>query len=93
MKLIIGTILLAVCGMSADAPKPVPQITADQRAKFWRSQAEVISAQSQAERAKAAFEASVEALKKACGDQQLSIGQDGEPTCTPKLEPPKEAAK
>lgn len=72
--------------LAADAPK---QITAEQRAKFWRAQAEYIAAQAQVQKAQATLSAIQAEMVKACGDQQLVADEQGEPACKPKPETPK----
>lgn len=67
-----------------------PSISAEWRAKFWRSQAERIAAETAAERGRAAYESVVSEMRKACGGAELVMGANGEPTCQPKPEGPKE---
>jgi hypothetical protein len=67
------------------AAQEVPKaISSELRAKFWRAQAEYISASAQAQKARATLDAAQAEMSKVCGDQQLIAGQDGEPTCQPK---------
>jgi hypothetical protein len=71
----------------------ITPITPEQRARFWRAQAEWISASMQAQKAKSAMDSIQAELAKACGDQQLVAGPDGEPTCSPKATPEKPTAQ
>jgi len=69
---------------SKESPKP-PQITAEMRAKFWRTQAEAIAATARAERAQEAAKAAQEEMRKACGDGfRVALDGQGEPSCQPK---------
>ncbi|MDR3798006.1 MAG: hypothetical protein P4K93_07625 [Terracidiphilus sp.] len=91
---IIAITMLLVYSMFGVAEKPkeaakIPTITAEQRARFWRAQAEAINA---AVRARAAQDVLVTVqsdLLKSCGDWAFIAGEDGEPTCRPKPEPAK----
>ena len=67
-----------------NAPQVKPSVTTELRAKFWRAQVESTVAQAQAEKTRAALQAIIVAMQKACGDEQLIAGQDGEPTCQAK---------
>ena len=69
--------------------KPAPRITPEQRAMYWRANAEMLAAQAQFNQAKAKLESIESEMTKACGDQQLTTAPDGEPTCQPKAEPTK----
>src|ERR1039458_3393473 len=96
MKTIIITMALAGIAFAYDLPKPptsagdlaarlAAKITPEQRAGFWRAQAEWISVSTQAQAAKAKLDAIRAELARVCGAQQLISGPDGEPTCS--LEP------
>jgi hypothetical protein len=80
--------LLAAAG-SAQAPSPKespkpPQITAEMRARFWRTQAEAIAAAARAERAQEASKAAQAEMRKACGEQFIvALDAAGEPSCQP----------
>ena len=65
-------------------PAPVKPVSAELRAKFWRARAEVVEAEHRAAQARIANEAAVNELRKACGQDELIIGQNGEPACAPK---------
>lgn len=80
------TIFLSLAAFAADNPpaKP-PQITAEQRAKFWRATAESIAAASRAQQARDAVNAAQLDMQKTCGeDSDLVAGADGEPICKTK---------
>jgi hypothetical protein len=79
--------LLMLPFLRADDPA---SITDAMRARFWRAQTEYIAASAQAQKAKVALDAAHAELQKACGDRQVIAGQDGEPTCAPKSEKPKD---
>lgn len=66
-----------------------PQITSEQRARFWRANAEVLAAQTELQQAQAKMQAATEEMRKVCGEQQLTSDPYGEPTCKPKSQPPK----
>jgi len=87
-QLIAFTLLAAAAFAQAPAPqespKP-PQITAEMRARFWRTQAENIAAAARAERAQEAARAAQEELRKACGDKfTVALDAEGEPSCQAK---------
>jgi len=67
-----------------ESPKP-PQISAEVRAKFWRTQAEAIAAAARAERAQEAAKAVQEEMRKACGERFIvALNAEGEPSCQAK---------
>jgi hypothetical protein len=67
-----------------ESPKP-PQITAEMRARFWRTQAEAVATAARAERAQDASRAAQEEMRKACGDKFIvALDAAGEPTCQAK---------
>jgi hypothetical protein len=67
-----------------EASKP-PQISAETRAKFWRTQAEALAAAARAERAQDAAKAAQEEMRKACGDKFIvALDEAGEPSCQAK---------
>jgi hypothetical protein len=84
-------ISLALLGAAAFAqaslpnePKP-PQIAAELRARFWRTQAEAIAAAARAERAQEAAKAVQEEMRKACGEKFIAaLDAEGEPACQAK---------
>lgn len=91
---LIALTLLAAAALAAaafaqapapkESPKP-PQITAELRARFWRTQAEAIAAAARAERAQEAAKAAQEEMRKACGDKfVVALDADGEPSCQAK---------
>lgn len=73
-----------LCGIAL-AQESAPSISADQRAKFWRLNAEHVAAQAQEQRTKVAFENYIKELQTFCGGEgQLISGTDGEPACKEK---------
>jgi hypothetical protein len=86
---LIALTLLAVAAFAQapapkESPKP-PQITAEIRARFWRTQAEAIAAAARAERAQEAAKAAQEEMRKACGDKFIvALDAEGEPSCQAK---------
>jgi len=87
-QLIALTLLAAAAFAQApvpkESPKP-PQISAEVRAKFWRTQAEAIAAAARAERAQEAAKAAQEEMRKACGEKfVVALDADGEPSCQAK---------
>ena len=76
----------------APVPAPAPQLTAEQRAAFWRANSEASAAANQAlvaegkaRDAMAAAKALTDELRKACGaTQDLVIDAKGEPSCAAK---------
>ena len=82
-----GLLILPLPGQQKDTPvAPVPQITAEQRARFWRSQTEAILAAAQAqkavEQARKAQEALATLRKEICGDAfEVAADANGEPSC------------
>jgi len=85
--LILGLALLSLSAAAQE--KPASKITPEQRAMYWRANAELLAAQAQFNAAKAKLELIEAEMTKACGDQQLMTAPDGEPTCQPKPEPAK----
>ena len=89
--LIALTLLAAAAFAQAPAakePPKQPQISAEMRARFWRTQAEAIAAAARAERAQAAARAAQEEMRKACGDKfTVTLDAAGEPSCQPKPGP------
>ena len=87
-QLIALTLLAASAFAQAPAAKgspKAPQITAEMRARFWRTQAEAIAAAARAERAQEAAKAAQEAVRKACGDEfVVALDAEGEPSCQAK---------
>jgi hypothetical protein len=84
-------IALTLLGVAAFAQTPIPnepkppQIAAELRARFWRTQAEAIAASARAERAQEAAKAVQDEMRKACGDKFVAaLDADGEPTCQAK---------
>lgn len=67
--------LLAVQSFAKDPP--LPQITAELRAKFWRAQAEELAA-------KLRLDAIRGEIAKTCAPRQVVSGVDGEPQCETK---------
>ena len=60
--------------------KDVPTLTPDQRAKFWRAQAEAIAAQMQVQKAQARLDAVLSELKASCNGD-IEFNSSGEPSC------------
>lgn len=81
MRILVSCALLCAAVLADDAVI----ITAEQRAKFWRAQAEYLAAKAKLESAQAE-------LARTCGSRQVIAGSDGEPTCAPKPEQPKKQA-
>jgi len=61
------------------------QITVEQRARFWRAQAELLSAQNRAERALNALQSIQAEIAKTCGSAVM-LNASGEPACSPMPE-------
>lgn len=87
-QLIALTLLTAAAFAQTPAikePPKAPQIPAEVRARFWRSQAEAIASAARAERAADAAKTAQEELRKACGDKfVVAMDAEGEPACQPK---------
>jgi hypothetical protein len=83
---LIALMLLAAAAFAQapaakESPKP-PQITAEVRARFWRTQAEAVAAAARAERAQEAAKAAQEEMRKACGEKfVVALDAEGEPSC------------
>jgi len=82
---LIGLALLAMAAFAEappkESPKP-PQIAAEMRARFWRTQAESIAAAARAKQAQEAAKAAQEEMQKECGDKfVLAMDAAGEPSC------------
>ncbi len=83
----LTALMLLAAAASAQAPRPEanplpPQITAEMRARFWRTQAEAIAAAARAERAQEASKAAQDEMRKACGEQFIvALDAAGEPSC------------
>ena len=99
IKLTFTTIILAAIAFAADEPKPapkaaVPTISAELRASFWRRQAEAMTAQNTAQKAKEAADAAVAEMRKACGSTaNLELdAATGEPVCK-EVQAPKDMPK
>jgi hypothetical protein len=82
---------------SATNKKP-PVLTDGQRARFWRlnsentaSQAQLQTAQAQAQKAQVGLQGAIEELQKVCSGEGfiLALDANGEPTCSAKPDPPK----
>ena len=74
-------------GGQAPVPKevPAPHITAELRARFWRTQAEAIAAAARAKQAQEAAKAAQEEMQKECGDKLIvALDPSGEPSCQAK---------
>lgn len=81
---LLATAAAAQTAAPKESPKP-PQIAAEARARFWRTQAEAVAASARAERAQEAAKAAQEELRKACGDKfMVALDADGEPSCQAK---------
>jgi len=83
---LIGLCLLAAAALAqAPAPKETPntpRIPAEMRARFWRTQAEAMAAETRAKQAQEAAKAAQDDMRKACGDGfALSLDTTGEPAC------------
>ena len=90
MKKILLALALAT-PLMAQQPKTEPKpsapaatITAEQRAVYWKAQAQAMSAEKQLKDAQDKLKASIEAMKAACGSAELVVDQNGEPTCKAK---------
>jgi hypothetical protein len=87
-QLIASTLLAAAAFAQTPAPKEPPkppQIAAEVRARFWRTQAEAIAAAARAERAQEAAKAAQEEMRKACGEKfVVALDAEGEPSCQAK---------
>lgn len=81
MKTLILILALLASTFAAETPNP---ISPELRAKFWRARSEAIEANGIAQEKAAALKAAQQELVKACGNQELIAGTDGEPTCKPK---------
>jgi len=82
---LIGLALLAMAAFAEAPPKESskpPQIAAEMRARFWRTQAESIAAAARAKQAQEAAKAAQEEMQKECGDKfVLAMDAAGEPSC------------
>jgi hypothetical protein len=80
----LSFLLIPVSLLAQDKPKETPgkapKISTEQRAVFWRAQAEFSNAQAQAAVAKAKLDAAIEDIRKTC-DAIPQFGPDGEPQC------------
>jgi hypothetical protein len=93
LKLAIALLVMASTALAQDnAPKP-PQITDAQRAQYWRAQAEVLAAQTAAQRAAQAFEVTLKGLQEYCGPTQELQSVNGEPFCKLKKTEASSAAR
>lgn len=88
--LLFAILALSAWGTAATLPADAPRITSEMRAQYWRAQAEAIAASVQAQQASSRLTAIQEKLAKACGEQQLIAGPDGEPICAPRPDKLKE---
>ena len=77
MKLLLLLSALAF----ADEPKPLPQITVEQQRDYQRARANQANAQAQLAAAQKAFEESIAAMQKVCGERQLIANALGDPEC------------
>ena len=81
---LLGAAAFAQAPPPKESPKP-PQIAAEIRARFWRAQAEDISAAARAKQAQEATKAVQEEMQKECGDKfVLALDAAGEPSCQAK---------
>jgi len=64
-----------------------------QRAQYWRAQAEVLAAQTAAQRAAQAFEVTLKGLQEYCGPTQELQSVNGEPFCKLKKTEASSAAR
>lgn len=81
---LLGMAALAQQAPPKEAPKP-PQISVEQRARFWRAQAEAMAAAARAKQAQDAVKAAQDEMQKACGDNfVLALDAAGEPSCQAK---------
>jgi len=94
------TLLLLTAGIvfsqpAAKKPETVPTINAELRAKYWKSQADAIAANANAQKANTAVQAILGELQTVCGDKYTLSGdpQSGEPICVAKPEQKKEEGK
>lgn len=87
VQVIILGILVLPAGAQVAPPKAAakPQISAELRARFWRSQAEAIAAAARARQAQEAAKAAQEELQKECGEKFVVVlDAAGEPSCQPR---------
>ena len=85
------------------AEKKAPEFTTEQKEQFFKAQSALAAAQLAMERTRefqdhqqkaAAFQEIVNGMMRQCGaDFQIALDKDGDPSCLPKPEPPKPAAK
>jgi len=89
MKLTIFVIAAAMLGIAADLPSTQPTtVSAELRAKYWRSAAEVQSLDAQDKAAHDALSGAVAEMRAECGKQSRDLSQDakGEPVCVARAE-------
>jgi multidrug efflux pump subunit AcrA (membrane-fusion protein) len=85
LKIIIISSMLVAGVVGAQTPdKRIAQISPEQRAVFWRAQAEQLAAQMRLEMANRQLQAAREAMVKACVEAELVSDSGGEPMCHPK---------
>ena len=77
-------VILLSASLAAENAPSKPKITSEQRAQFWRAQAEQLAAQMRLEMANRQLQAIREAMAKSCGDDVLVSSPDGEPVCQAK---------
>ncbi len=79
-NLAMKKILVALLVLSAFASEPQRTVTAEQRARFWRAQAEYVAKLMEVQRLKAAMDAAEDDMVKTCGGA-LVPDKAGEPSC------------
>lgn len=93
--------LMPAFAQQPPAPAPKPPVVSDAvKAHYWKAQAEFQKAQTEAQQAaqaaqqkQVALQASIEDLKKACGDDFVPLyDSTGEVACTAKPKPPETKA-
>lgn len=86
---LIGLMLAGIAAL-AQAPamkeeSEAPQIGAEMRARFWRTQAEAMAAAARAKQAQEAVKTAQDEMQKTCGEKfALALDAAGEPSCQAK---------
>ena len=86
--LIVGGMLLGLAGAgiessyAQDAPfKPLPQVTIEQRAAYWKAMADLQISERQRDQAQAAIQTVLSGMVATCGEHGLVADANREPQC------------
>jgi hypothetical protein len=84
LLVLLGTAAFGQDSLPKEPAKP-PQIPAEMRAHFWRTQAEAIAAAARAKQAQEAAKSAQDEMQKVCGDKfVVALDAAGEPSCQAK---------